>query len=267
MKTIQRVIPLIMILVMALPAAAQNEPSSMENSSTLTTTEETTATDSLQEQSEKDEVTANQESPAQTPLPVAMEEEDTTAPANSNLFTTVKQGGPLMFFLLILALASLTLIIERVIYYSRHNTWNNDYLEILLKETNENDTSPYREDREEALRGTFQLYLNGMERGLPLLSGIGNLSPIVGFLGTVIGMISAFASIAAATTVNAKVVAVGIQIALVTTAGGLIVAAPTLAAYFFFVHLVQSRISHAESVIAGLTESLPRISSAMGDEQ
>jgi biopolymer transport protein ExbB len=82
----------------------------------------------------------------------------------------------------------------------------------------------------------------------------------VGFLGTVLGMIQAFAAIAAASTVNAKVVAVGIQIALTTTAGGLIVAAPTLIVFYLLSHLIQNRYAKAEEVIPEIASVYPRLS-------
>ena len=180
-----------------------------------------------------------------------------------NLFATVKQGGPMMIALLFLGLAAMTIIVERLIFFTRNRSWNDVYTEEFLTKVSQNSTAKFREDLEDEMRGVFQLYSNGMEKGLALLSGVGNLSPIVGFLGTVIGMISAFASIAAATTVNAKVVAVGIQIALVTTAGGLLVAAPTLALYYFFIHTIQNRLLAAENVISQECSQLPRLTSAM----
>ncbi len=72
-------------------------------------------------------------------------------------------------------------------------------------------------------------------------------------------MITAFAAIAAATTVNARVVAVGIQEALITTAGGLMVAAPTLFFYYLFTHVIQNRYTQAEEAIDALTSGLPRL--------
>ena len=113
---------------------------------------------------------------------------------------------------------------------------------------------------EDELRKEVQLYSNKMEKGLSLLSGIGQLAPIVGFLGTVLGMINAFASIAVATTVNAKVVAVGIQIALVTTAGGLVIAAPTLTCFYFFMHIIQNRYARSEEVINDICRKIPKLS-------
>jgi len=183
-----------------------------------------------------------------------------------SLFTTVKQGGPLMIFLIILGLAAMTIVIERAIYFTKNSIWKGQLIEEMLKKRAADSTPEFREDLEDDLKGFFGIYIAKMEKGMSLLYGIGNLAPIAGFLGTVIGMISAFASIAAATTVNAKVVAVGIQVALVTTAGGLIVAAPTLAFFYFYSHVIQSRISQAEAVISDVSEGMPRLSSRLNEK-
>jgi biopolymer transport protein ExbB/TolQ len=137
---------------------------------------------------------------------------------------------------------------------------------MYLKEVSEKSETRFKEDREDELRGAFQLYANSLERGMAFLSGIGNLAPIVGFLGTVLGMITAFSAIAAATTVNARVVAVGIQIALITTAGGLVVAAPTLFFYYLFTHVTQNRFALSEEIIAELCVNLPRLSEELETE-
>lgn len=186
---------------------------------------------------------------------------------NGSLYHTVKRGGPLMIFIILLGIIALTIIIERIIYFTRNKVWRSDQIELYLKDVSEKSETRFREDREDELRGAFQLYANNLERGMAFLSGIGNLAPIVGFLGTVLGMITAFAAIAAATTVNARVVAVGIQIALITTAGGLVVAAPTLFFYYLFTHVIQNRFALSEEMIAELCSSLPRLSEELETEE
>lgn len=183
--------------------------------------------------------------------------------SGSNLYSTVRQGGPLMIALMILALVVLTVIVERVIFFIRNGAWSNKRVIAVLEEGKISVTSVYREDIEEAMRSNLNIYTNSLEKGLALISGIGNIAPIIGFLGTVLGMINAFGAIAAATTVNAKVVAVGIQIALVTTAGGLLVAAPALTAYYFFVHVIQLRQNAAEEYISDNLKNKPSISSKL----
>lgn len=182
---------------------------------------------------------------------------------SANLFGVIKQGGPLMFVLVALFVVVLTIVIERLIYFTIHKAWSNKEVEGLMNDTVESSKIVYREELENLLHNEKTSYTDGLERGLSLLAGIGNMAPIVGFLGTVLGMISAFGSIAVATTVNAKVVAVGIQVALVTTAGGLIVAAPALIAYYFLIHIVQLRNSHGDSVISSHIKSVPSVASVL----
>jgi biopolymer transport protein ExbB len=73
-----------------------------------------------------------------------------------------------------------------------------------------------------------------MERYLPTLAVIGNLAPLLGLLGAVTGMIKAFMVIQeTGGKVNAAVLAGGIWEAMLTTAFGLIVAVPTIAAHSY----------------------------------
>ena len=70
-----------------------------------------------------------------------------------------------------------------------------------------------------------------MTRFLPVLSTVGNVSPLLGLLGTITGMIVAFESIATSGTGDPRVVAGGISQALITTATGLIIAIPAIIGY------------------------------------
>mgnify|MGYP001199185371 CR=1 FL=1 len=85
--------------------------------------------------------------------------------------------------------------------------------------------------KEELVIETEEASRSYLGKHLPILNMIGNITPLLGLLGTIIGMILAFESIAAVGTGDPKVVADGISQALVTTASGLIVAIPTIVAY------------------------------------
>ena len=90
----------------------------------------------------------------------------------------------------------------------------------------------YLEDlKEELILETEEAGKAYLGRHLVVLNTIGNISTLLGLYGTVLGMITAFASIAAAGTGDPKVVAGGIAEALVTTAAGLSIAIPTVVAY------------------------------------
>ncbi len=85
-----------------------------------------------------------------------------------------------------------------------------------------------------------------LERGLTILASVSTIAPLIGFLGTVSGMINAFDAIANADQVNAKVVAGGIKEALITTAAGLIVAIPTMSFYQFLTGKVNGFATEVE---------------------
>ena len=87
-------------------------------------------------------------------------------------------------------------------------------------------------------------------RKIEYLSVIGNIAPMVGLLGTVIGMIMAFQQVATPGMTNASQLAEGIYQALVTTVGGLIVAIPSIGAFAIF----RNRIDQFVAEAAGLTQ-------------
>ena len=84
------------------------------------------------------------------------------------------------------------------------------------------------------------------ERRLPLLSVIATASPLLGLLGTVMGMIKTFALITVFGTGNAAKLSSGISEVLVTTELGLVVAIPTLIIHGFLSHRAQKKLSLLE---------------------
>jgi biopolymer transport protein ExbB len=109
---------------------------------------------------------------------------------------------------------------------------------------------------EKAIETSGAIEMSFLERGLVALATIANVAPLLGFLGTVSGMISAFAAIAAAEQVSAKLVAKGIQEALITTATGLIIAVPVTIAHSFFVSQIDRFIIEMEEASAELVDEL-----------
>ena len=99
---------------------------------------------------------------------------------------------------------------------------------------------------EQAIDTTGAIELGFLERGLVILATVANVAPLMGFLGTVAGMIMAFASIETAGTVDPTLVAGGIKVALLTTATGLLIAIPTNIGYNFFVTRIDKLIVDME---------------------
>ncbi|MGH7482845.1 MAG: MotA/TolQ/ExbB proton channel family protein [Longimicrobiales bacterium] len=107
-------------------------------------------------------------------------------------------------------------------------------------------------DVEKAIKVTGTVELGFLERGLVLLATISNVAPLLGFLGTVAGMIAAFGAIEQAGQVEASLVAGGIKIALITTAAGLTIAIPVNLAYNFFVTRIDKLIVDMEEGTAAV---------------
>ncbi|MGB3340215.1 MAG: MotA/TolQ/ExbB proton channel family protein [bacterium] len=101
-----------------------------------------------------------------------------------------------------------------------------------------------------------------LDRGMALLGGLTTVSPFLGFLGTVIGMITAFAAIALAGEVEPTVVASGISTALITTKWGLMIATPLAIIHILFSTRVDGYTRDMEeaasSLIDYLIESYPK---------
>lgn len=112
-----------------------------------------------------------------------------------------------------------------------------------LKRLSENQQG---KDIQKAIKTTGTLELDFLERGLVVLATIANVAPMLGFLGTVIGMIAAFDAIEAAGQVEPALVASGIKIALITTAAGLTIAIPVNIAYNYFVTRIDALIADME---------------------
>ncbi len=98
----------------------------------------------------------------------------------------------------------------------------------------------------QAISTTGAIELGFLERGLVILATIANVAPLMGFLGTVAGMILAFGAIERAGEVEPGLVAGGIKVALLTTATGLIIAVPVNIGYNFFVTRIDELILDME---------------------
>jgi biopolymer transport protein ExbB len=99
---------------------------------------------------------------------------------------------------------------------------------------------------DQAISTTGAIELGFLERGLVILATIANVAPLMGFLGTVVGMITAFGAIQAAGEVDPGLVAGGIKVALLTTATGLLIAVPVNIGYNFFVTRIDTLILDME---------------------
>jgi biopolymer transport protein ExbB len=182
-------------------------------------------------------------------------------------------GGFMMYFLLLASLLGLGVIIAKIyiLFVARRDTDRVleqvrelassgqldealAFLEetpgpvaaILLSGLNRIRDRRAGKDVEMAMTTTGKIELGFLERGMVVLATVATVAPLMGFLGTVWGMISAFAAIELAGQVEATLVASGIKIALITTATGLMIAIPINIAYNFFVTRIDELIINME---------------------
>jgi len=174
------------------------------------------------------------------------------------LWQWIERGGWVMYPLLIISIISLWLIIWRSIIIIRSRINTNEMVGRVRKQmlsgkidgairTCEEYRGPVaaivktgilkhdapKEELEKTIENAAIHEITILEKGLPYLALFTNVAPIIGFLGTVVGMIQSFDVIAKAGLSNPALVAEGISVALLTTAGGLIVAVITSPAYNF----------------------------------
>jgi biopolymer transport protein ExbB len=191
-----------------------------------------------------------------------------------NLLTLFADGGPMMYILVLCSLVALGVIIakswtlwvahrdtDRILEEVEGLTHKGEIDEAIrrciatpgptsaillvgLRRIREGQVA--ERELEQVINTTGAIELGFLERGLVVLATVANVAPLLGFLGTVAGMIMAFASIEAAGDVNPTMVAGGIKVALLTTATGLLIAIPTNIGYNFFVTRIDKLIVDME---------------------
>ncbi len=113
-----------------------------------------------------------------------------------------------------------------------------------------------RDIMKEAMEEATVQVNHDLERYLTALGIIASIAPLLGLLGTVVGMIDVFDSLIAEGAGNANVLAGGISTALITTAAGLSVAIPALMFHRFFLRRVDELIVDVETEASKLVDML-----------
>ena len=108
----------------------------------------------------------------------------------------------------------------------------------------------------QAIENAGAIEVAGLEKGLVWLATLSNVAPLLGFLGTVIGMIMAFQAIEIAGEVEATLVAGGIKVALITTAAGLTIAIPINIFHNYFVTKIDRLVIDMEGSAQRLIDAL-----------
>ena len=232
------------------------------------------------------EVAADDSAPAVDMAADAEEEAAAKAEDGKSLHSQLKQkfieGGPtFMSFVLIALILGLALALERVIYLNLSTT-NTKKLLVKVEEALDNGGIEAAKEVCRNTRGPVaSIFYQGLDRsdegldvvektvvsyggvqagllekGLSWISLFIALAPMLGFLGTVIGMIEAFDAIEVAGDISPSLVAGGIKVALITTVGGLLVAIILQLFYNYCVAKIDSIINNMEDASISLIDIL-----------
>lgn len=196
----------------------------------------------------------------------------------------IRSGGWLMVPIIGCSVLALAIIIERLWTLQRRRVLPNDLTRQVWEWVSRNELnhqhiqalqegSPLgrmlaaglanrnreREAMKESIEDTGRHVVHELERYLNLLGTIAAVSPLLGLLGTVTGMVKIFAAISASNAVgDPSVLAGGISEALITTVAGLAVAIPTLVAYRYLRDRVDGLVVAMEKEAITLVEALLR---------
>ena len=198
------------------------------------------------------------------------------------MLTVMTKGGPLMWLILFNAIVAAAVFLERFFHYHRAQIHTNDFIQGILNAlkrgnvieaigTCDDTPGPVaqvvkaavinhdrpRDEIRETVLDAARTEVTRLERNLPILVTIAQVAPLIGFLGTVTGMIKIFMIIEKTQLASPGQLAGGVWEALLTTAGGLIVAIPSYVAYNYLVSRVQNLVvdmeKAANEILAYLT--------------
>ncbi|SHJ55968.1 MotA/TolQ/ExbB proton channel family protein [Propionispora hippei] len=206
----------------------------------------------------------------------------------SQCFTLFHKGGPVMYLMLLCSFLVVTITVERFIYYRNAATDTSAFirkLQPLLERQRIGEAIQLCEQLpktvsqvalqgllayqrgsqiENALESSATLTAAKLRQYLNYLSAIVTLSPLLGLLGTVVGMITTF-SVLNMKAGQPMAITGGVGEALIATATGLTVAVLSFVVHVYFSHRVDSLITDMESVCAMVINFLPAKKAARRD--
>lgn len=212
-----------------------------------------------------------------------MVESDPNFPQSGNqkVLEIIKSGGWLMLPILLCSVAVIAICIERLWTLNPRRiaprtllgevwSWLKNNQINAEKLTELRDSSPLgrifaaglsnsrhgRDVMKDSIEETASQVVHELERFLGALGTIAAVAPLIGLLGTVLGMIQVFTAIMLEGTGNAGVLAGGISQALITTAAGLTVAIPALLAHRYFQRRLDSIVVAMEQEAVKLVDAL-----------
>jgi biopolymer transport protein ExbB len=204
-----------------------------------------------------------------------------TAPKEENLWDILHRGGPLMFPLAILLVIAIFFFFERLLAINRASKVDENFMSIirdhiitgnvsaarsLAKNTNNAvariiDKGIQRIGKpidaiERNMENVGKLELYKMERNVSILSVIGYIAPLFGFLGTIIGMFQLFYSIASTGEYSIANIAGGIYVKMISSASGLIIGIIAYVGYRYLNSQIDKTTNKMEAASAEFVDML-----------
>lgn len=201
---------------------------------------------------------------------------ESTAIPTKNLLDVFRDGGILMYPIALCSFVLTVFVFERFVALRRSSVIPGPFVKRFIEQLREGqldrekaiqlceqNKSPVAQvfagamkkwgrpgvEVEQAILDSGERVTNQLRKHLRMFNGISQVSPLLGLLGTVLGMISSFNAISASQAMGQKeMLAGGIAEALITTAAGMLVAIPALIAYLYFVGRVDQLIMEIDAL-------------------
>ncbi len=192
-------------------------------------------------------------------------------------------GGPIVYPLLLCSVVALTIVVERLVMLRKTRIVPDEQCRTVLHFVQQSDVSglsSWAQSGESPLQKMIQVLLrqwehhsersdatarleewaaqqaSQMERGLEALGVISSVAPMLGLMGTVLGMVVTFESIQIYGLGNADALAGGISQALLTTLAGLSVGVPALMAHRYLLTVVDARLLRLQELATNVLDML-----------
>jgi len=197
------------------------------------------------------------------------------------MWEIVKAGGPFMVPIILCSIAAVGILLERLWTLQRKRVLPQELLKKVTQLADSNQVNPKvidaleknsplgrvlaaalanrdrgREIMMERVEDTGRHVVHELERFLNTLGTIASISPLLGLLGTVTGIIRAFNAVMMGGMGDPRLLAGGISEALITTAGGLAVAIPSFIAYRYLRGKVERIVVDMEKIAVKFADSL-----------
>ena len=195
-------------------------------------------------------------------------------------------GGPILWVLVIISIGAFAVVLERIVFFARNekNVGSNFRDEILSLVANKkiDEAIALCDTKKSCVASAVKKFLQKAPRGidvqdyefilkeitiketspyesrLNLLASVISISPMLGLLGTVTGMIRAFTNISKYGAGDAAIVADGIAEALLTTAAGLMIAIPVIVVYNYLNRRLEKMENEIDDVVTNISNIFRR---------